>query len=52
MSSLRFVSWVLSVVMDNGNSAWRRVIRVWNSSGVTANSVGSAPTSVRVPSRV
>ena len=52
VSSLRLVSWVLSVVMDSGSSAWRRAIRWWNSSGATENSVGSAPTSVRVPSRV
>ena len=43
MSSLRLVSWVLSVVMDSGISAWRRAIRWWNSSGATENSVGSAP---------
>ena len=45
-SSLRLVSWVVRVVIAGGSSAWRRAIRVWNSSGATANSVGSPPTSV------
>ena len=51
-SSPRFVSWVDSVVIACGHAACRAACAAWNSSTDSANTDGSPPTSVSVPSRV
>ncbi len=51
-SSLRLVSWVLSDVIESGQSCCRVCAHSWNSSAVTPNFAGSLPTSLRAANLV